>query len=578
MSPKARTRASRNAAAPPPAAPAASTAALIALALVLVTIGVYAQVASHDFIDMDDTGYVVVNPHVNAGLTPANVRWAFATGYAANWHPLTWISHQLDVSLFGMTPGRHHVTSVAWHVLNTLLLFGLLRAMTGAVWRSAFVAGLFAVHPAHVESVAWIAERKDVLSAFFWLATTWAYMRWVRRPSARRYGAVVLLFVLGLMAKPMLVTLPFVLLLLDAWPLARVSVTWRRRVMEKLPLIALAVISSVITLVMQQRGEAVATLDVVSLSDRFANAVVSYGRYLWMLVWPTDLALFYPYVRNRPGALIALSGAALAALTVMAWRARRSQPYLLVGWLWFLGTLVPVIGLVQIGVQALADRYTYIPYIGLFIAIAWGAEHMARRLRVTPGALRAVGAGLIAASAFAAHGQAATWANTETVWRRALDVTTDNARAHNSLGAVYGRAGRPVEAAAEFREALRLGPNLADARNVYANLGRALMAQGKAAEAIPYLERAKALNPERADLCHELALAYVGVDRKEDALAAWQDAVRLNPRFDDAYFGMGVVLAASGRIDEARAALGEALRINPARQDARDALKVLGGK
>jgi cytochrome c-type biogenesis protein CcmH/NrfG len=549
MAAKARKHVSRSAKAPPPAGTPASTVALIALALALVTIGVYAQVASHEFIDLDDTGYVVINAHVNTGLTPDNVRWAFTTGYAANWHPLTWMSHQLDVSLLGMQPGRQHLVNVAWHVLNTLLLFGLLRVMTGAVWRSAFVAGLFAVHPAHVESVAWIAERKDLLSACLWLATTWAYVKWVQRPSTPRYGAVVVLFALGLMAKPMLVTLPFALLLLDVWPLERVTVTWRRRVTEKLPLIALAVVSSGITLMVQKSGNAVSTLDLVSIADRFANAVVSYGRYLRMLAWPVDLALFYPYVTKLPGALVALTSVVLAALTVLAWRTRRSQPYLLVGWLWFLGTLVPVIGFVQIGVQALADRYTYIPYIGLFVAIVWGAEHWATRLRVTPGVLRTAGAGLVAALALVAHAQAATWTNTETVWRRALDVTTDNAHAANSLGVVYGRAGRPAEAAAEFQEALRLKPTLADGKDVYPNLGRALMAQGKAAEAIPYLERARALNPERADLCHELALAY-----------------------------MGVVLAASRRIDEARAAFAEAARINPARQDARDALKTLGGK
>jgi len=550
----------------------------IALALVLVTVAIYAQVISHDFVDLDDTGYVVTNTHVNTGLTADNIRWAFTTGYAANWHPVTWISHQLDVTLFGMRPGAAHAMNVAWHVLNTLMLFGLLRVMTGAVWRSAFVAALFAVHPVHVESVAWIAERKDVLSTFFWLASTWAYVAWVRRPAVWRYGAMLVLFALGLMAKPMLVTLPFTLLLLDIWPLGRGAVAWSRRITEKLSLFALVIASSIITAIVQRQGGAVGTLDLIPISDRLANAVLSYGRYLKVLVWPVDLAVFYPYVRQLPVPEVAGAGLVLAAITTMAWRLRASQPYLLVGWLWFIGTLVPVIGLVQIGTQALADRYTYVPYIGLFVAAAWGGRAFAVRRHVGPVLLRVVSAAIVVAFGAVAFAQTRTWANSETMWLRAVTVTTGNTWAHNSLGVIYGNRGDTDQALLHFREALRLNPDLSEARNIYANLGHALIVQGKIAEALPNLLRAKELNPDRADVSNELGLAYFGLDRKEEALAAWREAVRINPQFEAAYFTMGIVLAGSNRVDEARQAFLEVLRINPTRKDAQDALKSLGGK
>lgn len=547
-------------------------AALLAAGLALLTIAVYAQVASHAFVDLDDGGYVVNNPHVNTGLSWTNLQWALTSGYAANWHPLTWMSHQLDVSLFGVASGPHHIVNVAWHVAGTLVLFGLLRAMTGAMWRSAAVAALFAVHPVHVESVAWLAERKDVLSAFFWFATTWAYVAWVRRPGSWRYAAIVCLFALGLMSKPMVVTLPFTLLLLDVWPLQRNGIPIASRIVEKLPLFAMAAGSSIVTAIVQQQGGAVGALTVISLTSRLANVVVSYARYLKMLVWPVDLAVLYPYVFNLPVAIVLFSGVVLGAISVGAWLVRKSNPAAIVGWLWFLGTLVPVIGFVQFGMHALADRYTYIPYVGLFLAIVWGVRDAATRLGIPQTALRAVALVTIVALAVAARAQVATWASTETMWKRAVAVTVNNPRAHNSLGAVYGNAGRTAEATAEFQEALRLNPDLTDAKDILPNLGRSLIAQGKTAEAIPFLERARQLNPERADVCHQLGVAYLAVDKRAEALASFREAVRLNPRFDEAFFAMGLVLAAEGRIEEARRALTEVLRINPARKDAQDAL------
>jgi tetratricopeptide (TPR) repeat protein len=395
----------------------------------------------------------------------------------------------------------------------------------------------------------------------------------VRRPAAWRYVLVVVLFALGLMAKPMLVTLPFTLLLLDIWPLGRAETPWARRVVEKVPLFAMSVASSIMTTI-AQRG-AIASLDLVPLADRIANAVLSYGRYLQLLAWPSNLAILYPLVVPLPAAPVVLAGFVIAALTALAWRVRKTMPYVLVGWLWFLGTLVPVIGVMQVGVQALADRYAYIPSIGVFIALAWGGRALASRLRLSPVVLRTIGVALVAGLAVVAHAQIATWATNETLWRQAVAATSRNPRAHIELGVVYGKAGRPAEAAAELELALTFPLSEAEGRDVFPNLGQALMDQGKLAEAIPRLEKARELSPERADICHRLALAYFGVNRKDDAIAAWREAVRLNPRFEEAYFTMGIVLAANGRRDEALKALTEVLRINPTRKDAQEALAAL---
>jgi Flp pilus assembly protein TadD len=460
-------------------------------------------------------------------------------------------------------------------VLNTLLLFGLLRGMTGSLWRSAFVAALFGVHPAHVESVAWIAERKDVLSAAFWFGTTWAYVAWIRRPSAVRYGAVLVLFALGLMSKPMLVTLPATLLLLDVWPLDRMSVPWTRRLLEKAPLFVLAATSSVITMLVQHA--AIASLELVPFPIRLANAILSYGRYLVTLVWPTNLAILYPL--TAPDSMrVITSGVVIAAITFLAWRVRRAWPFVLIGWLWFLGTLVPVIGIVQVGMQALADRYTYIPFVGLFIALVWTGWAIASRLRIAPAVTIGAGSVVVAVLAFVAHAQASTWATNEALWRQAVQATDNNPRAHIELGIVYGRQSRHAEAEAEFLQALQFKLTPIDAKDVFPNLSGALMAQGRVREAIPQLVQAIELDKDRVDLRHQLALAYGRVGRTEEALASWREAVRIDPKFEDAYLGMGVLLAANGRIDEARKALTELLRINPSRTDAKTALSRLAGK
>ena len=410
----------------------------VLIALAVLTAALYGQVLNHDFIKYDDTGYVTENPVVQGGLTWKGFLWAFTTLSMANWHPLTWLSHMLDVELFGMKPGLHHLVSVLFHILNTSLLFLVLRQMTGALWRSAFVAALFALHPLHVESVAWVSERKDVLSTLFWLLTLWAYARYTKNPGLPKYWPVLLFFALGLLAKPMLVTLPLVLLLMDYWPLGRLrwqqappaaplpsSATpvkqgkkrkkplreqkkpplsvdagkWRvvlPLLYEKLPLFALSAASSVITIHAQQKGGAVAPMDLFPLPDRLATAITAYVAYLWKMLWPSGLSIFYPLEVNSP-VVVAACASLLLALTFAAVRGAVKRPYFLVGWLWYLITLLPVIGIIKVGDASMADRYTYVALMGPFVALAWGSFDLSRALRVPKAALGATSALLIGA-------------------------------------------------------------------------------------------------------------------------------------------------------------------------------------
>ena len=350
----------------------ASTTAFIYVGLAAINIIAFASVRRFEFVDYDDIDYISSNPNVASGLTWDGVRWALTTGYSANWHPLTWMSHMLDVQVFGMNPGAHHVVNLVLHVLSTVLLFGILQRMTGETGKSAFVAALFAVHPLHVESVAWAAERKDVLSTVFFMLTLWAYLYYVRQPSWRRYVGVAACLALGLMAKPMLVTLPILLLLLDVWPLKRPLNV--KLVTEKLPLLALSVASSVITVLVQRQGGAVMRLDQVPLSLRLANAPIAYVHYIGKMFWPAGLVAMYPLPREIPAFEVAGALAILLAVSVIVARAGRRRPYFVVGWLWFIIALLPVIGIVQVGAQSSADRYTYMPLIGLFLMIAWGVS------------------------------------------------------------------------------------------------------------------------------------------------------------------------------------------------------------
>ncbi len=539
----------------------------LALALIAATAIVFAPVARHGFVNFDDPQYITENPFVTGGVTVQGIRWAFTSGYAGNWHPLTWISHMLDVQVFGLDAGAHHVTNVVLHAASALLLFVLLHRMTDAPGRSWFVAALFAVHPLHVESVAWIAERKDVLSTLFWMLTIWAYLRYVSQPRAGRYLTVVLLFALGLMAKPMLVTLPFTLLLLDVWPLGRLPL----RVREKLPLFALAIASSVITFVVQQQAGAVKQLVALPIGRRIANALVAYVTDIGKALWPGGLAAIYPYPESIAGWQVAVALVLLAAITALAIRARQRYPYVFVGWLWYLVTLVPVIGLIQVGSQPIADRYTYVPLIGLFIIVAWGVPDLLARWPWRINVLRAAAVLAIVACAVTARAQVRHWRNSVALWEHALAVTTANYRAQGNLGHALAAEGRLDEAVRHYSEAVRIHPGYAEAHN---NLGLALATQGKIDDAIPHYAEAIRLLPDYFEAHSNLGAALAGRGRYADAINHFAIAVRLQPDRSQArenlvraHNDFGRLQAEQGNIDQAIQQFLEALRLDPTNAD-----------
>jgi Flp pilus assembly protein TadD len=531
-----------------------------ALALLALVAVVYAPVRGHSFVSWDDPTYVFLNPRVTGGPTWENVRWAFTTGHAGNWHPLTWLSHMLDVALFGPDAGGHHLTNVVLHAANAVLLFDLLRRLTGAAGRSAVVAALFAVHPLHVESVAWVAERKDVLSTLFWLLTTHAYVAYARAPSSRRYALVVLAFVAGLMCKPMLVTLPFTLLLLDWWPLARTKEpgAWRRLVVEKVPLFLLAAASCVVTFAAQRGAGAMGGFEMYPFGGRVANALVAFVAYVVKTFAPTGLAALYPYDPELSTGLAALAAAALVGVTFAAARASVARPWFAVGWLWFLGTLVPVIGLVQVGMQSMADRYTYVPLVGLFVAVVWGADDLLgpRRRRTAV----ALAAAATLACAVLARRQVATWKDSESLWRNVVAVSPDSAVARNNLGTTLCERGELDAAAAEFREFLRLRPDDADAHN---NLGHVLRLQGRLDEAVAEFREALRLRPGFARAYGNLGLALQLQGRLDEAVAALSESARLQPDLPVAHHDLAIALAQRGRLDDAVREIETTLRLAP---------------
>jgi len=548
----------------------------VCLFLVIALFCVYRPVMDHRFINFDDTLYVTENPHVRSGLTPEGIRWAFTTAHASSWHPVTWLSHMLDCQLYGMNPGQHHLTSLLFHIINTLLLFLVLRRMTGNIWQSCFVAALFAFHPLNVESVAWVSERKNVLSAFFWMLTLWGYVRYVERPGLGRYLQVLLFFILGLMAKPMLVTLPFVLLLLDYWPLGRIRIgpedrtktdtdppqraSLLDRVKEKIPLFALSAVSGVATYLGQDSIGALRALDAYPVSVRISNAVVSYAGYLKKMIWPNDLTCFYPH----PGDALSLgviigSGLLMACITGLSVYAAKRHPYAVVGWLWYIGTLVPVIGLVQVGDQAMADRYTYIPFIGLFIALAWGIPRLFAGLPYRkPVSLVAAGL-LISAFAATAWYQIGHWRTDATLFHHMLNVTSNNHIAHNGIGLVLANRGKAAEAIRHFKDAIRAKPNYDRA---HINLGNIFSGQGNLDQAVDSYRHAIAFNPNNAKAHNNLAVAMIRQGKKAEAVAHFRTALRINPEYANAHNNLGLALEAQGKDEAAQYHFVEASKIN----------------
>ena len=599
---------------------------LIAFFLVLVTIALYWPATSHDFVNYDDDMYVKDNTHVTSGLTLGNARWAFRTDYAGNWHPVTWLSHMLDCQMFGLNSWGHHLTSVLLHALNAALVFMWLRLMTGATWRSLLVAALFALHPLRVESVAWVSERKDVLSGCFGLLALIAYARYaqgggqksetrsskegrtpnvesmarssvpgsmldvgcwmfgVRVRSSIFYLLSLSFFALGLMSKPMLVTWPLVMLLLDYWPLGRMQNAECRMqngaastthhvsrftfhvsrtnllplLFEKIPFFALVLLGSIATFVAQKHGGAVETVENLPLGARTANALISYGRYLGKLFWPADLAVFYPRPGHWPLGMVLLAGGLVLGLSGLVWGLRRRHPYGLVGWLWFLGTLIPVIGLVQVGGQAMADRYTYLPSLGVLILAVWGACELTRgwRYRVMP--LCVVGGGASLLCLALTRQQLGHWQDNETLFRQALVVTENNQIAHKSLGDALDKKGQTDEAIGHFQEAIRLKPGYADAHN---NLGNTLLKKGQADEAIGHFQEAIRLKPGYANAYNNFGNALLRKGQPGEAIRQYQEAIRLEPADANTHYNLGNAFLKNGQPDEAIRQYQEAIRL-----------------
>ena len=534
---------------------------LIALLLALATLLVYLPAGTHPFVNYDDDDYITNNPPVKQGLTWAGLRWALTTWHASNWHPLTWVSHMADCSLFGLNAGAHHFVSVLLHAANAALLFLLLFRLTAALWPCAFIAALFAWHPLHVESVAWVAERKDVLSTFFALLSLLSYTRYAKESCRRSFWFAVLFLALGLMAKPMLVTLPFILLLLDHWPLRRTgSESPAALLREKIPFFLLAAAACVVTFLAQHHGAAVATLEKVSLAYRLENLPVAYAGYLSKIFWPANLSILYPLPKTISGLSVAAALAVLILISAGVWRARKDSPYGIIGWLWFLGMLVPVIGLVQVGDQALADRYTYFSATGIFLAVTFGAAALARRFHVPGALLTAVAAGILAAClALTAH-QLRYWRDAETLFRHAIAVTGENETAQLNLGAALQSKGDWRDALTHYREALRLNARSYEASS---NIGKILYEQGQPAAALEYCVQAVQINPGRAALHNNLALVLAELGRFDEAIQECTLAIQLDPRYASPRFQIGKLLLKKGLGTDSIANLKEALTIEP---------------
>lgn len=566
---------------PPPQTPATSPRAAFGLSALLVVLiaAAFWQLPGNGFITYDDPFYVTKNPDVNGGLTAKSVKWAFTAMHASNWHPLTWLSHMLDCEWFGLNPRAHHLMNLGWHTANALLLFALLRRLTGSTWRSWFVAALFAIHPMHVESVAWVSERKDVLSVCFFMLTLLAYANYAEKSKVQSlkskvwYASALVCFALGLLSKPMLVTLPCVLLLLDFWPLRRFE--WQfsvenlnrfsRLLLEKIPFFLLTGLSCVMTVIAQTRGGAVApTLD-IGLPQRVVNCVIAYGWYGWRLFVPVDQAVIYPLMPERETwQIIAASAFVLAGTGWAVWRAAK-RPWFAFGWFWFLGVLVPVIGIVQVGMQAYADRYTYLSFIGLWVALIWGAEECTRRWPGRVRGLTPLAALLLFACVLANRHALSFWKDDETLYRRALAVTENNYIALNNLGFARSERGNYDEAIKYCETALRIAPRFAEAHNT---IGCARLGQKRPELAVPAFEQAISARPSSAMYRNNLGTALHELRKYEEAVRAYEGALQVDAEFVDAHYNRGNSLGRLGRSPEAIASYEAAIALRPTYADA----------
>jgi tetratricopeptide (TPR) repeat protein len=544
---------------------------IVCLLIVILTLAVYFQLRNYDFVNFDDSEYIYDNRQIQGGFTFKNIKWAFTTIHISNWHPLTWLSHMLDYQLYGLNPGALHLTNLLFHIINSILLFIVFRKMTGHFWQSAFLSSLFALHPLHVESVAWISERKDVLSAFFWILTMWSYIYYVQHPKVDKYLLVLFFFALGLMSKPMLVTLPFVLLLLDYYPLNRLQnsadknnfrqkTTGYRLVLEKIPLFILLVISSGMTYYAQKHGGAVVPLDDIPFQARMANALVSYLVYILKMLYPSKLAVLYPHPVSFAWWQITTSCFLLIFISFFAVRMIKKSPYFIVGWLWYLGTLVPVIGLVQVGNQSMADRYTYIPLIGLFFIVSWGVPQFVQRWRNFKKNLPIIAVIILLILMLVTFIQVSYWKNSISLYEHTLRVTKNNYIAHNNLGTSYREEGLIDNAIKQFEKALSIKPEYAVAHN---NLGNILQEQGLYGDAIKHYQEALRIDPDYVDVYYNLGNTFQEQGLFDDAIKYYKEAIRINPEYMKAQNNLGVTLIHKGDIDEAIKQFQKALQINP---------------
>jgi tetratricopeptide (TPR) repeat protein len=562
--------------------PRTSSVALLSIALIVIILAVYMQVGNHQFLNFDDEVYVTRNAHITSGITGKNIIWAFTSFDEANWHPITWLSHMTDVRFYGLSPRGHHLTNVAIHTVSSVLLLLLLFRLTGAPWQSSFVAFLFALHPLHVESVAWVAERKDVLSALFWFLTLLFYAEYVARRKPALYILALFSFVLGLMSKPMLVTLPVVMLLMDFWPLGRYQHAQRQGlrqyfgratalVKEKIPFFLCSFTSGMVTIYAQHESGAVQGLNVLSYRFRIENALIAYVKYIAKTFWPRDLAAFYPYPLSIPLWQVICSLLLLFLLSVVAVRMRQRHPYLAVGWFWFLVTLVPVSGLLQVGSQSMADRYSYIPLVGLFIVAAWGGAELAKGLQHRQGILALLAGAAITASALLTWQQLGYWRDSISLYQHTLQVTTGNYVIHNHLGLALADKGELESAIQEYQKALLISPKFMEA---HYNLGNALVSKGNPDAAIREYREALQISPDNPGLHYNLGNALDSKGEPDAAIREYRKALRINPNYTGALNNLGIDLAGKGDLDAAIREFLEVLRISPDDTGARNNLAI----
>jgi len=581
---------------------------LICLFLVVTTLAVYWPVKDCEFIHYDDDLYVLNNPHIQEGFSIESIKWAFTSTHTGNWYPLTWLSLMLDLELYGLNPAGYHWSNLLLHIANTLLLFFFLSRITGAAYKSAFVAALFALHPLHVESVAWVSERKDVLSTLFWMLTIDAYVKYVERPAIIRYLLVLILFFLGLMAKSMLVTLPFVLLLMDFWPLERFprrqpdegiiisnqiqtkstghDIFIRRLIYEKIPLIILTIPVSVVTIIAQRQAGAMQPIEWLPLDMRAANALTSYVLYIWKMLIPSDLSVFYPHPGICPIWQVVLCSLFLALISAAVLKFGKRYPYLPVGWFWYLGTLVPVIGLVQTGSQAMADRYSYIPLIGLFIVATWGSADILKKYRYCKAILASLALAVIIVAITFTSQQLRYWQNGIALWRRNITITAPNFTSHYNLGVTLMDKGDYAEATSEFRKSLQLKPDSASAHN---NLGISLYRQGEIQQAINEYEAALRLKPNHTEAHMNLAMIFFQKGSFELSIHHLNEVIKsmnletspesssfaasdperliIQFKFAQVNYLLASALKKQGKIEEAKSHYEIAIKINPAYAD-----------